>query len=510
MGSDWGRNLKSSELILGGLRFAEKGEFLEAIDLWEEALSVGSTGSTEAAYLCIALLEDHLRALHEGDELPFPDFRDKLAEISFDTFDALEQPTKPIREATRQSKAIMDAARKQEDPSKQQPRYTAAVPPPPAHRTTPARETTDEIEEDDSDLWEVPEAPSQELSDSGDIWAGFDEGSNPSGNVLEPIADDLSGPTTGTSIELELPNPIEPASVRLGQIRPVLMRVEQPVRSPSEDEGDDPMADPFDVLREPDESLPELPPPRDYADEPEERLLSFDLDPLGPLSSNDNSDSGDEEFEIVIDDSGGFERAPLKPWEQQDDSGVLDLAENERLPDTGTHDWGQSTPWSVGKGDAGFGPAPARHRLKSTHTSDRAFDELDLPEDPTGQIHDEVLQEALTHHELGDYHSSQSLIEEHLASFPNDPRLDDIRKENLRQIEMKYLAKIGSLEARPVVAISADQLVWHNLNKDKGFVLSRVDGKMTVADLVEIVHLSRHETLKLLAELASDGIIHFP
>ena len=509
MGSDWSRNPGSRDLIIGGLRFAEKGEFLEAIDLWEEALSVGSTGSTEAAYLCIALLEDHLRALHEGDELPFPDFREKLAEIGFD---ALDHPTRPLQEAATQANSSFDDVKQAESTELgKQPRYNAAAPPPPAHRPQPLAES-DETE-DDSDLWEIPDPPSGELQLSQESWAASDDDRDPSGNALKPIHGALGPTKAPTSVELELPNPIQPASVRLGQMHPGRMRAESVAKPPPDEKSADegPLADPFDVLRKPDESLPELPPPRDYAEEPEERPLSFDLDPLASQGDRlEDSDSGVEDFEIVIDDSGGFDQAPLKPWERADDSGVLDLAENERLPDTGTHDWGQGTPWSAGEGvNAGFGPARARHRLKATHTSDRAFDELDLPDDPTGQLEDEVLKEALTHHELGDYQSSQSLIEEHLSSFPSDPRLDDLRKENLRQIEMKYLAKIGSLEGRPVVAISADQLVWHNLNQDKGFVLSRVDGKLTVADIVDIVHLSRHETLRLLAELTSDGIIHF-
>ena len=505
------QKLEIRDLILGGLRFAENGEFLEAIDLWEEALAFDSSGSTEAAYLCIALLEDHLRALHEGDEAEFPDFREQLREIGFGDLD--EHPTEPVGSRMR-TKTPRMAAAVQGDPSEfgKQPRYAAVAPPPPAHRPTLLTEAASP-EDDDSDRWDVPSPPLSEMEISDEQWATFTDDKEPSGNTLQSIPSELDDSVEEDSIELELPNPIQAHGIRLGQILPIQIAASALERSPNQPQPvADPRSDPFEILRDLDDSVPELPPPVDSSLGPDEKPLSLDLERIDSYEEEPSaSDSGGGDFEIVIDDSAGFDQARLNPWERADESEVLDLGEKDILPDTGTHDWGQGTPWSTAEGgNAGFNASPVRKRLKASHTADREFDELDLPEDPTGQLEDEVLKEALTHHSLGDYHSSQSLIEEHLKGFPNDPRLDDLRKENLRQIEMKYLAKIGSLEARPVVAISADQLVWHNLNQNKGFVLSRVDGKLTVADIVEIVHLSRHETLRLLSELVSDGIIHFP
>ncbi|MCA9564228.1 MAG: hypothetical protein KC561_12105, partial [Myxococcales bacterium] len=119
----------------------------------------------------------------------------------------------------------------------------------------------------------------------------------------------------------------------------------------------------------------------------------------------------------------------------------------------------------------------------------------------------ELLERAIVHQSLGDYAASQKLVEKLLAKNPHDSKALELEAENHKRMERQYLARLGSIEARPKVILSPEQLVWHNLDALKGFVLSRVDGDLTVQDIVDIVHLPRLDTIRLLAELVTDGII---
>ncbi len=460
MGSDRSHNVSAREMVLGGVRFAEEGEFLDAIDLWEQALAIEGGGANEAAYLCIALLEGHLKALHEGRETEFPQFRARLRELHFPLD---EHPTQPYEEHDHFE--LSDMSGELEEPSLPDVDLPLAL--------------------DDAEEWSDPEAETRDFDEFEE--AGWETEFEDSGPFSSNESQSQPRVPTGSRlpVELELPAPL-PTSVQLAQIKPVQIAVGGSEPAP------DSLMDPFAVLRTANR-IAELPPPLE-TDEPEEQV-----------------EESEDDFEIVVDESEV--RATdevLKPWERADESEIIDLAGSELLPETDTHQWTDDNPWSAkAKVPPQFESTPFRPHKRTGFSSDLELHELDMPEEVTGQIRVDKLKEARTHQSLGDYHSSQSVIEEYLENNPDSREIQDLKEENLRQIEMKYLAKLGPMESQPRLAISADQLVWHNLDPNKGFLISRVDGKVSVANLIDIVHLPRLETLRLLAELATDGIIDF-
>lgn len=460
MGSGRSHHPSAREMVLGGVRFAEEGEFLDAIDLWEQALAAKGGGANEAAYLCIALLEGHLKALHEGRETEFPHFRGRLREIHFPLDD---EPTQPYQE--QDPFDFGEESQEIEEPSLPNVDLPLALDESPEWNELDAE--TREFDEFDDAGWET------EFEDSGPFT------SDPSGRQPKIPTD------SRLPVELELPEPL-PTSVQLAQITPVKVAVH------GNGSLSGPLEDPFAVLRTA-SRVAELPPPLETA-EPDEAV-----------------DDPDDDFEIVVDESEvRTNEELLKPWERGDESEIIDLAGAEFLPETDTHQWQDDNPWSSEqKVPPQFEATPFRPHRRTGFGGDLELHELDIPEEVTGQIRVDKLKEAKTHQSLGDYHSSQSVIEEYLENNPDSREIQDLKEENLRQIEMKYLAKLGPMESRPRLAISADQLVWHNLDPNKGFLISRVDGKVSVADLIDIVHLPRLETLRLLAELATDGIIDF-
>ena len=49
--------------------------------------------------------------------------------------------------------------------------------------------------------------------------------------------------------------------------------------------------------------------------------------------------------------------------------------------------------------------------------------------------------------------------------------------------------------------------MWLNLDHRAGFVLSQIDGTMTIDDIYALSGLSRLDTAKILAELVEQGVI---
>lgn len=57
------------------------------------------------------------------------------------------------------------------------------------------------------------------------------------------------------------------------------------------------------------------------------------------------------------------------------------------------------------------------------------------------------------------------------------------------------------------LAVSPEQLLGLDLDPSKAFLLTRIDGFTPVADLVDLVHFEREETLRLLTELVRAGVL---
>lgn len=132
----------------------------------------------------------------------------------------------------------------------------------------------------------------------------------------------------------------------------------------------------------------------------------------------------------------------------------------------------------------------------------------ELPDDADGANRHAALRGlARQAQSIGDYPASQRAIRELLREGVEDDEIHALQAENLKQIEAAYLARLGSLDRTPQLALTPDQLVWHNLDVHKGFLLSRVDGVLTARDIIDIVHLPRRDTIRLLAELVQDGIL---
>jgi hypothetical protein len=73
--------------------------------------------------------------------------------------------------------------------------------------------------------------------------------------------------------------------------------------------------------------------------------------------------------------------------------------------------------------------------------------------------------------------------------------------------EGSSLDALGMLDRVPVVRMRLDELRMLSLDHRAGFVLSLVDGSMTVSTLLDLCPMPRAEALRILSALLERGVI---
>jgi len=127
--------------------------------------------------------------------------------------------------------------------------------------------------------------------------------------------------------------------------------------------------------------------------------------------------------------------------------------------------------------------------------------------DPSREDLSALLRSMQELHELGDFSGSLSVAEKILELEPNHPLAQDYLARNRKTLTHLYESKLASVAARPRVVLRPDEILWLNIDHRAGFLLSQIDGKLTVEDLYALSGMSRMQTAKILAELLEAGVI---
>jgi tetratricopeptide (TPR) repeat protein len=105
-------------------------------------------------------------------------------------------------------------------------------------------------------------------------------------------------------------------------------------------------------------------------------------------------------------------------------------------------------------------------------------------------------------------------LEAALELFETLARRDEEHLEVETYLEMvrsklleRYRERVGGLEAVPAVQLDARQLMGFNLPATTGFLLSLVDGRTSVNDLISLSGLDPFDTLRTLSGLLEAGVV---
>ncbi len=108
---------------------------------------------------------------------------------------------------------------------------------------------------------------------------------------------------------------------------------------------------------------------------------------------------------------------------------------------------------------------------------------------------------------LGDVASAQELLARAEQLVPGDPRLAPPRARCEQALRASLEAKLGDPRRVPRMAMRPQELMKLSLAPQEGFVLSRIDGRISYEALFSVSGMPRMETLRALAHLLEVGAI---
>ena len=108
---------------------------------------------------------------------------------------------------------------------------------------------------------------------------------------------------------------------------------------------------------------------------------------------------------------------------------------------------------------------------------------------------------------LDDFTGALRAAELILGHVPEDPEATATVAECRNQLEALYVARLGGLYGFPRVIVKRSNIPWLGLDHRGGFLLSRIDGRHPVDELVDVSGMPRLETLKTLVDLLEAGTI---
>jgi hypothetical protein len=88
-----------------------------------------------------------------------------------------------------------------------------------------------------------------------------------------------------------------------------------------------------------------------------------------------------------------------------------------------------------------------------------------------------------------------------LREQARSPKIDDIVDSMRPLFERAFCACIGDMNCAPIRAVPAEELAAHGLDHRAAFLMSRMDGMLTVGDLLDIAGMPRFDALRLMAAL---------
>ncbi len=141
--------------------------------------------------------------------------------------------------------------------------------------------------------------------------------------------------------------------------------------------------------------------------------------------------------------------------------------------------------------------------------------EVELPErSPTGEVglsppppEDPAVVAMKDRYATGDFSGSLIVAEGILESNPRHADALRCRERCTEVLSQMYLARLGSLSQVVHVAVDNDQVRWLSLDHRAGFLLSLVNGSLSIEELLDVSSMPRLEALRILFGLLDQQVI---
>lgn len=108
---------------------------------------------------------------------------------------------------------------------------------------------------------------------------------------------------------------------------------------------------------------------------------------------------------------------------------------------------------------------------------------------------------------LDDLTGALELSRARLEILPGDARAKRYKRRCEETLTEMYSSRIGDLGRRVRVSKQGADLQWLSMDHRAGFLLSRVDGSLTIEELLEICGMPRLDALRTLHELLQQKVV---
>ncbi len=220
-------------------------------------------------------------------------------------------------------------------------------------------------------------------------------------------------------------------------------------------------------------------------------VYSHDASSLSAEVTGD--DEIDLEFDLMTDDEPLFEERlssqqeeRADPWDNMDGRERFERARGARISVPGLNDFSEEI---EGSG-----------MIMDVPLASVVPEPIDL-EPPGPQI---LMAEK---YDMNDFSGALHIAEQILEKHPDDLDAFQYRKSCRDRLLQIYEARIGDMDRVPDLRVNTHELMWRNLDASAGFVLSRIDGVGSYADILDISGMPKFETCQILWQLLEDGLI---
>ncbi len=152
---------------------------------------------------------------------------------------------------------------------------------------------------------------------------------------------------------------------------------------------------------------------------------------------------------------------------------------------------------------------PAIHPAGDIHPPGdaRRGDAIDLVDRRARPLPTDPAVEMSERYALGDYTAALRAAELILGRDPGHALAREVAAGSQKQLERLLLARLGPMDQVPRLAVDASTVRWLGLDSRAGFILSRIDGWYTVAEILDISGMPTLEVLRIIVELLDAGAI---
>jgi len=140
-------------------------------------------------------------------------------------------------------------------------------------------------------------------------------------------------------------------------------------------------------------------------------------------------------------------------------------------------------------------------------TADRRKSERNEPNSPAQAIAWQLAREAGELMRAGNFENALNLLRGALEANPGRLELEASLELARANLLARYRARLGSLDGLPVPCAAPEALTAYNLPADAGFLISLMDGKTCLTDLVSVSGMDHFDALHALQGLLDAGLV---